>query len=166
MPGRVVLTIAKVHDRLWRKDEVQNLNLAEFLEELCEQFSASVGENHTIARQIAPITIATDRAIPLGLLINEVVTNAFKYAYPGGGGGEVQLSLARVGPKHLRLEISDRGVGLPPHFDPAKSRSLGMTVIAELGRQLDGQFQWQDALPGTRFILEFPHANADEPPSL
>jgi two-component sensor histidine kinase len=151
-----VLTIAKVHDRLWRKDEVQTLNLAEFLEELCEQFRASVGLKHTLTCEVAPVMVATDHAVPLGLITNELVTNAFKYAYPDGVGG-VRLSVTRVEPGHLRLEVCDRGAGLPPGFDPAKSKSLGMTVIAGLGRQLGGQPQWQDAQPGTRFVLEFPH---------
>jgi two-component sensor histidine kinase len=151
-----VLTIAKVHDRLWRKDEVQTVNLAEFLEELCEQFSASVGPKHTIIRDVAPVMVATDHAVPLGLITNELVTNAFKYAYPGGV-GEVRLAVTRVEPGHLRLEVCDRGAGLPPGFDPAKSKSLGMTVITGLGRQLGGRPQWHNALPGTRFVLEFPH---------
>ncbi|WP_336491056.1 sensor histidine kinase, partial [Methylobacterium nigriterrae] len=151
-----VLTIAKVHDRLWRKDEVQTLNLAEFLEELCEQFRASIGLGHTLTCEAVPVMLATDHAVPLGLIANELVTNAFKYAYPGGA-GEVRLSVTQVEPGHLRLEVCDRGVGLPPGFDPAKSKSLGMTVIAGLGHQLGGQPQWQDAQPGTRFVLEFPH---------
>jgi two-component sensor histidine kinase len=151
-----VLTIAKVHDRLWRKDEVQTINLAEFLRELCEQFSASVGLNHTLTCEVAPVVVVTDHAVPLGLITNELVTNAFKYAYPGGV-GEVRLSVTRVEPGHLRLEVCDRGAGLPLGFDPAKSKSLGMTVIAGLGRQLGGQAQWENALPGTRFVLEFPH---------
>jgi two-component sensor histidine kinase len=158
-----VLTIAKVHDRLWRKDEVRTVNLAEFLEELCEQFSASVGPKHTITRDVAPVMVMTDHAVPLGLITNELVTNAFKYAYPGGV-GEVRLSVTRVDPGHLRLEVCDRGAGLPPGFDPAKSKSLGMTVIAGLGRQLGGRPQWQNALPGTRFVLEFPHQEASHNP--
>src|SRR3954468_5665967 len=75
-----VLTIAKVHDQLWRRNEVQTLNLAEFLEELCAQFSASTGLNHMLACEIEPVTVATDHAVPLGLIANELVTNAFKYA--------------------------------------------------------------------------------------
>lgn len=151
-----VLTIAKVHDRLWRKDEVQTLNLAEFLEELCEQFRASVGLNHTLVCDVAPVMVATDHAVPLGLIVNELVTNAFKYAYRQGV-GEVRLSVTAAEPGRLRLEVCDRGVGLPPGFDPSKSKSLGMTVIAGLGRQLGGRPEWRDAQPGTLFVLEFPH---------
>ena len=125
--------------------------------------SASVGPKHTITRDIAPVMVMTDHAVPLGLIANELVTNAFKYAYPGGV-GEVRLSVTRVDPGHLRLQVRDRGAGLPPGFDPAKSKSMGMTVIAGLGRQLGGRPQWQNALPGTRFVLEFPHQEASHNP--
>lgn len=151
-----VVTVAKVHDRLWRKSEVQTVDLTEFLEELCGQLSASIGLSHTLTCEIAPVMVATDHAVPLGLIINELVTNAIKYAYPNGV-GEVRLSVTQVEPGHLRLEVCDRGAGLPPGFDPAKSKSLGLTVVAGLSRQLGGQPHWQDAQPGTRFVLEFPH---------
>jgi two-component sensor histidine kinase len=153
-----VLAIAKVHDRLGRKDEVQTVNLPEFLQELSEQYS---GLDRTLTYDVAPVRVVTDHAVPLALITNELVTNAFKYAYPDGA-GEVGISVTRAEPGRLRLEVSDKGVGLPRGFDPAKSESLGTRVITLQGRQLGGQSQWQDALPGTRFVLEFPHEeNAD-----
>lgn len=121
-----IQTIAQVHDRLWRKDEVRAVNLAEFMGELCEHFRAS-GPNQVLTCDVAPVTIATDQAVPLGLLANELVTNAFKYAYPGGSGG-VRLSLGPIAPGQLRLEVCDRGEGLPSDFDPARSNSLGMKL--------------------------------------
>jgi two-component sensor histidine kinase len=57
-------------------------------------------------------------------------------------------------PERLRLEVSDTGVGLPPDFNPGRSRSLGMRLVASLTRQLGGRLEWQDAQPGTRFVLE------------
>jgi two-component sensor histidine kinase len=154
-----VLTIAKVHDQLWRRNEVENLDLAEFLQELCVQLRASTGPSHTIACEVEPITVNTDQAVSLGLIVNELVTNAIKYAYPGGA-GEVRLSVTRLQPKCLRLEVCDRGMGLPPDFDTAKSKSLGLKLIVGLVRQLGGRAEWQDAQPGTRFVLEFPHCES------
>jgi len=151
-----VLTIAKVHDQLWRRNEIQALNLAEYLQDICAQFSASTGLNQTVVCEVEPFALATDQAVPLGLIANELVTNAFKYAYPAGI-GEVQVSVTRSQPGHLRLEVCDRGTGLPPDFDPAKSKSLGMKLIERLVSQLGGRAEWQDAKPGTRFVLEFPH---------
>lgn len=150
---RRVQTIAQVHDRLWRNDEVGTINLAEFLGELCEQLRSS-GPSHVLTCEIAPVTLATDQAVPLALLANELVTNAFKHAYPGGS-GDVRLSVKHVRPGHLRFEVCDRGAGLPANFDLATSTSLGMKLIRSLGRQLGGKVEWQEGRPGTRFILDF-----------
>lgn len=149
-----VQTIASVHDRLWRNDEVHTVNLAEFMGELCEQLRASARPGQTLTGDFAPVTIATDQAVPLGLLINELVTNALKYAYPDGA-GDVHISIRPVEAGHLRLTVCDQGAGLPPDFDASRSKSLGMKLIASLGRQLGGRPEWQSADPGTRFVLDF-----------
>ncbi|MBL0405774.1 GAF domain-containing protein [Microvirga aerilata] len=147
-----VHTIAQVHDRLWRHNEVRSVNLAEFLGELCTKLRGSA-PYFTVGCSIDPVIVPTDLAVPLGLLVNELVTNAFKYAYPEAS-GEVRLELTSDSPERLRLEVSDTGVGLPPDFNPARSRSLGMRLVASLARQIGGRLEWQDAQPGTRFVLE------------
>lgn len=150
-----VLTIATVHDRLWRGSEVGTLNLAEFMGDLCRQFSTSVGLPIALTCEVPDETIATDQAVALGLVTNELVTNARKYAHPDGA-GEVRVSLRRGDRGRLRFELCDRGRGLPPGFDPETARGLGMKMIMGLARQLGSAPDWQDAEPGTRFVLEFP----------
>lgn len=145
-------TIAQVHDRLWRHNEMRSVNLAEFLGELCAKLRESA-PHFTIGCSIDSVIVPTDLAVPLGLLVNELVTNAFKYAYPGSF-GEVRVELTSDSPERLRLEVSDYGVGLPSDFDLAQSRSLGMRLAASLARQLGGRLDWQDARPGTRFVLD------------
>ena len=71
--------------------------------------------------------------MPLGLRTNELVTNAFKYAYTDGI-GDVRVTIQASEPSHLRLTVCDQGAGLPPEFDATKSKSLGMKLIASLGR--------------------------------
>lgn len=149
-----VQTIASVHDRLWRTDEIHAVNLAEFMGELCEHLRSSARPGQALTCELAPVSVATDQAVPLGLLANELVTNAFKYAYPGGE-GEVRIAIQPASEGQLRLTVCDRGVGLPPGFEAAQSRSLGMKLIATLGRQLGGQPAWECAEPGTRFVLNF-----------
>lgn len=152
--GTRVQTIAQVHDRLWRSKEIRTVNLAEFMSELCERFGAS-GPNHILSCEVAPITVPSDKAVSLGLLANELATNAFKHAYPGSC-GEVQLSVKPVeSSRLLRFEVSDRGVGPPPGFDACTSKSLGMKLIEALARQLGGRIEWQDGNPGMRFVLQF-----------
>ncbi|MCC5968875.1 MAG: GAF domain-containing protein [Pararhodobacter sp.] len=154
-----VTTIAQLHDRLWRVDEVHTINLAEFMGELCEQIQASAAPGQTLSCKIVPIMVPTDQAVPLALLVNELITNAFKYAYPDGE-GEVHLAIESDEPGHLRLTVCDNGQGLPPGWEATNSESFGMKLIASLGDQLGGQPMWQDAEPGTRFVLDF---DAQEP---
>jgi two-component sensor histidine kinase len=149
-----VQTIAGVHDRLWRSDEIHSVNLAEFMGELCEELRSSARPGQTLACDFASVLVATDQAVPLGLLANELVTNAFKYAYPNGA-GEVRLSIHPGEAGCLRVTACDRGAGLPPGFDAGRSGSLGMKLIATLGRQLGGEPTWECAEPGTRFVLDF-----------
>ena len=141
-----VHTIAQVHDRLWRTDEVHTIDLAEFMNELCEELRSSAAPGQTITGDFASVIVATDQAVPVGLLINELVTNAFKYAYPDGI-GEVQISIRPIGSGLLRLIVSDGGQGLPTGMDAAQGKSLGMKLIHSLGRQLGGRQEWHDANP-------------------
>lgn len=147
-----VLTIAQLHDRLWQTGEVRSVNLEDFLEELCEKFSSSAATS-VLTCEAPPVMIPTDDAIPLGLLVNELVTNAMKYAFPQNP-GDVSISIKPNGDR-LRLEVRDHGPGLPEDWQQRKPAGLGMKLISRLSRQLGGEPQWQNALPGSRFILEF-----------
>jgi two-component sensor histidine kinase len=148
-----VQAIATVHDRLWRADDARSVILTDFLSSLCEQFAVSELK-HAVVHDIAPVVISTDEALPLGLLINELVTNAMKYAPPQKA-GDVCLTISASDQGNLRMELRDHGPGLPKGLDAQKSSSLGMKLIARLSRQLGGKPEWQNAHPGTRFILDF-----------
>ncbi|WP_410218247.1 sensor histidine kinase [Paracoccus sp. (in: a-proteobacteria)] len=152
--GARVMTIAQVHDRLWRANEVHMVDLAPFMEGLCDQLRASAAPGLTLSCDFAPVMLATDQAVPLALLGNELVTNAFKYAYPEGQ-GDVRITIQPAEQGHLRLMVCDEGQGLPPDFDAASASSLGMTLVTGLSRQLRGRSEWQDANPGTCYRLEF-----------
>jgi two-component sensor histidine kinase len=149
-----VQTIAKVHDRLWRRDDIQAVDLAEYLGDLCDDIRSSA-PNHRLTCDVASVSVSTEQAIPVGLLVNELITNALKYAYPGGF-GEVSLTLAPAEQEHhLRLQISDQGVGLPAGLVSTESGGLGTKLVSTLSRQLGGQVEWQDGKPGTRFVMIF-----------
>src|SRR5450631_103751 len=96
-------------------------------------------DGHTLHCRADPMLLSADHAPPLGLLINELVTNAIKDAYPDGDGGEIKVS-AREIEGHLEVEVSDEGIGLPDGFDLEKpSASLGFKVIAGMVRQMQGR---------------------------
>ncbi len=148
-----VHAIAQVHDRLWRREGVSAVNLAEFLGELCDHLRLSA-PGHELVCDVTSIVVTTDQAVSLGLLTNELVTNALKYAYPGGS-GRVTLSVERVDADRLCLQVADSGVGLAGSAEVSPGGGLGRRIISSLSRQLGGRPQWQDAEPGTRFVLEF-----------
>jgi two-component sensor histidine kinase len=107
--------------------------------------------------EVDPVEIDVTQAVPLGLILNEAITNAFKYAFPGDRAGTVSVSLLRLpdaGPAACRLLIHDDGVGLPEGFDPARSRSLGMTLLHGFCRQLGGQLVIESP-PGLTISLTF-----------
>ncbi|MBE7246081.1 MAG: sensor histidine kinase, partial [Actinomycetospora chiangmaiensis] len=108
-----------------------------------------------------PQRISADRAIPIGLLVNELVTNALKYAYPPEThpeGGEIRVR-AEPRPGGLVVEVADDGAGLPPGFEIGRaSKSLGMRVVGSLTRQLGGQLTTPETPRGACFRLEVPLA--------
>ena len=105
---------------------------------------------------VPPLDLDVTTAVPLGLIVNEAMTNAFKYAFPGGEPGTVRLSLHRQAPgTDYELVIAEDGPGLPPGYDPPRSRSLGMTLLHRLGEQLGGELRITGS-PGVTLRLSFP----------
>jgi two-component sensor histidine kinase len=152
-----VQTIAKMHDQLWRTNDIYSVCLADYLASLCDHIRASA-PNYQVSCDLTPVSVSADQAISIGLLVNELITNAVKYAYPEGS-GEVRLVVTPAEQDgDLRLEISDRGIGLPAGQGLSKDGGLGTKLVSSLSQRLGGEVQWQDAKPGTRFVMVFrPH---------
>lgn len=161
-----VEAIAGVHDQLWRqgdrdRDETPGeIDLAAFLQTLTANLQSGA-PRHRLVCTVAPQRIAADQAIPIGLLVNELVTNAVKYAYPEAAfpaGGEIRVRAARMA-EGLALDVADDGVGLPEDFDIARaSRSLGMRVVLNLSRQLGATLTTPRDGQGAHFHLAVPLA--------
>ncbi|MGY4511418.1 sensor histidine kinase [Bradyrhizobium sp. USDA 3650] len=149
-----ITTIAQVHDHLWRSTRIGFVDIADFAGELCRKLQETVA--HNVSCAFDPLMISADKAIPLGLLINEIVTNSAKHAYPDGS-GDIRVSGARHG-TDLRVEISDQGVGLPTEFDIDQPRaSLGFKVIKSLIAQLEGRIAVTSNSPrGVMIQLDVP----------
>jgi len=150
-----VASIAGVHDHLWRGSKVGFVDLSDFVSHLCKTLQGSAPE-HVIQCRSDDIILSADKAIPLGLLVNELVTNAIKYAYVDGH-GVIRLDAREIN-GHLLVEISDEGAGLPDGFDINQPRkSLGFRVILGLVRQLLGELTISKNLPrGALFTIKFP----------
>jgi two-component system, sensor histidine kinase PdtaS len=150
-----ITTIAQVHDHLWRSTKVGFVDIFDFAGELCSKLQETIMGNK-IACRFGHFMISADLAIPLGLLINELVTNAAKHAYPGGS-GEIQVSGECRGAE-LHVVVSDQGIGLPKDFDIDRPRaSLGFKVIKSLLAQIEGRMTLNlDRPKGVAIELDVP----------
>ena len=149
-----ITTIAQVHDHLWRSDKVGFVDIADFAGELCSKLQETI--SHKVVCSFGHLMISADKAIPLGLLINELLTNSAKHAYPDKS-GEIQVSGEQRG-ADLHVEVSDRGIGLPKDFDIDDPRaSLGFKVINSLIAQLGGRMAVASNTPkGVTVQLDMP----------
>ena len=144
--------IADAHDHLARHKKAAAVPLDAFVCDLCQRLAAA-NPLHQVVCDVVGITVSAGRAIALGLLINELVTNALKYAYPGAG-GDVRVTIRPSAGERYVLEVSDDGVGMPPD-DTERKNGLGTKVITSLARQLGGTVAWRRTQPGTLVALEF-----------
>lgn len=150
-----VETIAQVHDHLWRGDAISFIELSDFVSELCKKMNETTAA-HTVTCTADALVLSADHAVPLGLLINELVTNASKYAYPDGPGVIAVSARKREG--YLEIEVADHGIGLPEAFNIDQPRkSLGFRLITGFVRQLGGRLLVEKNQPtGVRFTVEMP----------
>ncbi|MEE8630400.1 MULTISPECIES: sensor histidine kinase [Methylobacterium] len=157
--GTRIATVAEVHDHLWRGlHQLGMVDLAAFLRELVAKLQGEA-PGHALTCEAQSKVISADQAIPIGLVVSELVSNAVKYAYPRGT-GPVRVSLA-VREDGLHLAVRDEGVGLPPGFDVSmRQPSLGLKIICSLIRQLDGRLATDSDGPGAHFVLDIPLAPA------
>lgn len=153
-----VLSMALVHETLYRSTEFARLNFAAYLDTLLAQLLRSY-ENETpnvaVRTQVDGVTMNLDTAVPCALIVNELVTNCLKHAFPDARTGEISVGMRRVNGR-IELRVADTGVGMSSHVDPATARTLGLRIIRSLTAQLDGEFSIQSGNPGSEAILSFP----------
>jgi two-component sensor histidine kinase len=150
-----ISTIAHVHQRLYRDQDTRQLNFGAFLSELCADLQGTAA-HCSLTVETPDFYLSTDRAIPLALIVNELVTNAFKYAYPSGGGPvTVNVDLRSAG--KIAIAVSDEGVGIPDGFTVEGAGNMGMMLIGSLAHQLSGHIDARrNAGPGSRFTVTTP----------
>jgi two-component sensor histidine kinase len=102
--------------------------------------------------RIANILLDVNTAIPLGLIINELLSNSIEHAFPNGRVGEIRVRLISLDPGQFELIVEDDGIGLPPGYDIAGSESLGLQLVGLLVKQLDGTIT-ADSQGGARFRI-------------
>jgi two-component sensor histidine kinase len=154
---RRVLSLSVLHKHLFERDDVENVDVGKFLEDLCVQLRGShVGSYDArirISCECDPLILPTRDAIALGLIVTEAVTNATKYAFPGKRSGRINVSLF-VREERVSLSIKDDGIGGTGEGDPALSGGLGRSLMEGLAGQLSGALSVRHE-QGTEVVVEF-----------
>jgi PAS domain S-box-containing protein len=151
-----VRSMALIHENLYQSENLASIRIKDYLETVTKEFRRShKNGNVTMTTDVEAVNIGIDTAVPCGLIINELLTNAFKHAFPGDRGGSIGLRLSRVSPAALRLVIEDDGIGFPEGVDFRSLTSMGMTLVLSLTQQIDGKISLERA-GGTRFTVDFP----------
>ncbi|HTD44473.1 MAG TPA: histidine kinase dimerization/phosphoacceptor domain -containing protein [Bryobacteraceae bacterium] len=138
-----VESMALIHEQLYETENLREVDLARHASLLASNLvhSYAVDEGRISWNvSIEPMPLAIDRAIPAGLILNELISNAFKHAFPGGRKGSLSIDVRRCGGRVV-LQVRDDGVGMPEGADTARPKSLGLEIVAILTRQLKGTFE-------------------------
>lgn len=137
-----VQSIALIHQKLYSHADVAFIDIAVYINELVNHLDDCYKAREKGIRfeqLIRPVKMDVAQAIPVGLMLNEAITNAIKYAFAAGP-GIIKISLETLNDDNVALSISDNGVGLPPGFDIKQTSTLGMEMMKALSRQLNGNF--------------------------
>ncbi len=150
-------SISLTHEKLYRSKDFANIDFDEYIRDLTTKLfhSHGVGGRIELILNIDNVTLGIDQGIPCGLIINELITNSLKYAFPKDGKGEIKISLRRRDENLIELVVGDNGVGIPDDTDFRKTESMGLHLVTILAEdQLHGQIDL-DRSRGTEFKIRF-----------
>jgi two-component sensor histidine kinase len=154
-----IQAIAQVHRRLYTSGDVEFVSMDDYLGALVselEQTWSTPGSPRTLRLTAEPIKLKTDRAVSLGVIVNELVTNACKYAYGPASGGEVRIHLTRASDSHFDLCVEDDGIGMP-RDGQIKGTGLGTKLVRAMASSLQAKIAFDPAHAGVRTTLSVPY---------
>ncbi|HSF31536.1 MAG TPA: histidine kinase dimerization/phosphoacceptor domain -containing protein [Candidatus Tectomicrobia bacterium] len=157
-----IYSMALLHETLQGSRDLARVDLADYLHRLVAELCRSYGTEAqpvTIQTQFAEVWVSTDTAIPCGLILNELLSNALKYAFPQGQQGNISIALRADPGQEVTLTVKDAGVGLPAGLDFRDSDSLGLQLVCLLTEQLGGTIALERS-GGTAFAVTFPLESA------
>jgi PAS domain S-box-containing protein len=164
LEGRI-RSMAQVHEGFYKSADLAHVNLQNYIETMGAQISAQFGTDRNIrfSVQAVGVELGLDVAVPCGLILNELITNAYKHAFPGNrpcseqGNCEINVYVNQEGNMNV-LTVTSNGVGLPADLDLEKSETLGLRLVKMLIKQINGSIEL-DRSTGTAFRLKFPVAD-------
>jgi two-component sensor histidine kinase len=163
-----VRSMALIHEKLYQSKDLTGIVFADYVRDLANDLFASYGVPpgriaFDVTVGIGGDTVTLDTAVPCGLIINELVSNAIKYGFPDGREGAIRVSLISNYNETYTLTVADTGVGLPPDLDILRVKSLGLHLVRSLAQQqLRGTLACKRS-DGTEFEITFPHHTKSQP---
>ncbi|HSR95973.1 MAG TPA: PAS domain S-box protein [Kofleriaceae bacterium] len=153
-----VLAIALIHEQLYQAKDYSQVQFSEYVRNLAGNVFHATGTSQTavsLELAIEQIPLSVERAIPCGLVVNELITNALKHGFKDGRTGTIRVELRSHGERELSLTVQDDGVGLPAGFDIERVESMGLRLVSTLSEQLDARLVIRGD-HGASFQLLFP----------
>jgi len=153
-----IITMGMVPELLYQSSDVSAIAVKDYLNRLTEKLKnayQSDSDNVTLVIDADPIILGVDKALPCGLIVNELITNALNHAFPANQSGTIWINLNMHDAISLSLCVKDDGVGLPDDVDENSDRSLGLRLVSVLVQQLEGRM-CISRMPGTRVDISFP----------
>ncbi len=152
-----VSAMAMVHEYLYKSQDLARIHFSEYVAGLVGNLGRTFGFNspeQTPKADVDDALLSLDVAVPCGLILTELISNAVKYAYPGSNGGPIDIRFRRLPEGFYELSVADQGVGFPKGFDWTNADSLGLRLIRLLTEQLDGQIRLDNS-SGVKFTVTF-----------
>jgi len=155
-----VKSMALVHEQLYQTDTLYQINITEYMHQLCARLLGSIGSIQQgvffeFLNDEQPILVSLDTAIPLGLIVNELVTNALKYAFHDRTNGKITISIHQIAENKYEIGVQDDGIGIPGTINITNADTLGLKIVQTLSEQLGGSFRHSQSSVGSHFVVSF-----------
>jgi two-component sensor histidine kinase len=151
-----IAAIGKLHDQLSFGSDIERMDIGQYVVAICKDLDENVAHCEIVTDVVDGIFVATDRAIAIALIVNELITNAAKYAYNNEAGGKIHIKVGLNNPDTFSISVRDEGAGLAPNFDLLKTKGLGMRIVKAFVNQLNANIVVRSHDPGTEFVISIP----------
>ncbi len=152
-----VYSMALIHEKLYRSDNLAQIDLSDYVRDIAHSLVLSysnVSSGIQLNFDTEQVILGIDAAVPCGLILNELISNALKHAFPDKQSGEIKISLHNAA-QQIHLQVADTGIGFPPDLDFQHTTSLGLILVNNLVKQLNGSIALQNH-KGVVFDIDFP----------
>lgn len=158
-----IRSMALVHEKLYKSSDLSRINFLEYIESLSQLLFRSYGADGNLIQLAVRgenVFLSIETAVPSGLIVNELLSNALKHAFPSRSAGEILVAIEAKNRGEIQLTVKDNGVGLPADFNLGRVETLGLQLVRTLVKQLEGSFEVKSPSKGAEFVITFAEVKA------